>query len=146
MRYESALGVGTSVHLILPLHHSGTSEASNDLAATQLPFTPRVISDELAQLLRPNPSVLSLSGNRPSAPSRGLSRQVSALSLKLNESLLLPVAPALSNPFELRVLVVEDNAVARRILTMFLTKKVSCLPYAGDAFADIAGRTENPLG
>lgn len=113
LQFDSTLGVGTTASITLPLElASSDPQPRRSLGSQSRGYRgPRIISNEMAQLFA--------SGMFP----------VPELPETLIERARTPVPASLSSgaPRQLRVRVevIEDNPIARRILTTFLTKKAS---------------------
>lgn len=144
LHYASTLGVGTTASMVLPLRLLGTDsdeDSSRSSSARQDDFfsdsptapPPRIISDELSQLLTPlqinserfeGPPELKRAGSDESgvtticrSPMKTEEEGVAS-----PDSVSTVIEPP--TPSVLRVLVSDDNPIARTILSRYLKAKV----------------------
>ncbi|GAA5846560.1 hypothetical protein JCM9279_006741 [Rhodotorula babjevae] len=147
LRYKSAPGVGTTATVIVPLEGVTATDSSKDLSK---PVT-RNLSEELTSLFDPQSRTPSSSAEPEDRPSVAEAsdrvedeERTGSLAQGAKKTLVsgLPgdkpadSSAAQQAPSPARVLVVDDNPIARRILATFLkTKKITYAEASGGAQA-----------
>ena len=133
LQYESVLGVGTIARIAVPLRLVPAPLTPNrpfPVGILGIPRT-RVISDELKSMLDPRSIMADAETAREASAIEREARSPSPAASVFDVARPLPLpdvdpsTPLTGFDRTLKCLVVDDNRIARRILTTFLVAKVS---------------------